>query len=105
VKYFSKRTSSGAKLGSSVLYEYLVDNFWFKASNLERETINEPPRGDHKADIVIIGGGYTGPSSALNINRRIPKPSSTGLLFDSISGLEKRWSSFHRRRNFANVLR
>ncbi len=58
MKYFSRRTSSGAKLGSPDVYEYLVDNFWFKASNLERETINEPLRGDHKADIVIIGGGY-----------------------------------------------
>ena len=79
MKYFSRRTSSGAKLGSSDLYEYLVDNFWFKASSLERETINEPLRGDHKADIVIIGGGYTGLSSALNINRRIPDKKITLL--------------------------
>jgi glycine/D-amino acid oxidase-like deaminating enzyme len=72
VQYFSRRTTAGAKLGSSDLYEYFVDNFWFKAAGLEHETINEPLRGDHKADIVIIGGGYTGLSSALNINRRFP---------------------------------
>jgi len=72
VEYFSRRTSSGTKLGSADLYEDDVDNFWFKTANLERETINEPLRGDHKADIVIIGGGYTGLSSAFHINRRFP---------------------------------
>ncbi len=79
MKYFSSRTSSGAKIGSSDLYEYFVDNYWFKASNLDRETVNEPLRGEHKADIVIIGGGYTGLSSALNINRRFPDKKITLL--------------------------
>jgi glycine/D-amino acid oxidase-like deaminating enzyme len=54
------------------LYEYFLDNFWFKAAGLEKEKINEPLRGSHKADIVIIGGGYTGLSSAYNIHRRFP---------------------------------
>ncbi len=54
------------------LYEYFLDNFWFKAAGLEKEKITEPLRGSHKADIVIIGGGYTGLSSAYNIHRKFP---------------------------------
>lgn len=46
------------------LYEYFLDNFWFKAAGLEKEKINAPLRGSRKADIVIIGGGFTGLSSA-----------------------------------------
>lgn len=79
MEYFSRRTSSGKNLKSSELYEYFVDNFWFKAANLENETINEPLRGDHKADIVIIGGGYTGLSSAFHINQRFPDKKITLL--------------------------
>jgi glycine/D-amino acid oxidase-like deaminating enzyme len=55
------------------LYEYFVDNFWFKAAGLENEKLNEPLRGKHKADVVIIGGGYTGLSSAYNLSRRFPE--------------------------------
>jgi len=54
------------------LYEYFLDNFWFKTVGLENEIINEPLRGRHKADVVIIGGGFTGLSSAYNIHRRFP---------------------------------
>ena len=54
------------------LYEYFLDNFWFKAAGLENEMINEPLRGRHNADVVIIGGGFTGLSSAYNIHRRFP---------------------------------
>jgi hypothetical protein len=79
VQYFSRRTSSGTKLGSSDLYEYFVDNFWFKTAGLERETINEPLRGDQRADVVIIGGGYMGLSSAFHINRRFPDKKITLL--------------------------
>lgn len=55
------------------LYEYFLDNFWFKAAGLEKEKINAPLRGSRKADIVIIGGGFTGLSSAYNIHRRYPE--------------------------------
>lgn len=79
MQYFSRRTSSGTKLGSSDLYEYFVDNFWFKTAGLEHETINEPLRGDQKADVVIIGGGYMGLSSAFHINRRFPDKKITLL--------------------------
>ena len=55
------------------IYEYYLDNFWFKAAKLENETINEPLRGSHQADIVIIGGGYTGLSAAYNIHKKFPE--------------------------------
>jgi glycine/D-amino acid oxidase-like deaminating enzyme len=54
------------------LYEYSIDNFWFKTAGLENQKINEPLRGNHTADVVIIGGGYTGLSSAYNILRKFP---------------------------------
>ena len=54
------------------LYEYFLDNFWFKAADLENQEINAPLKGKHKADIVIIGGGFTGLSSAYNLSRKFP---------------------------------
>jgi len=54
------------------LYEYSLDNFWFKDADLERQEINAPLKGSHKADMVIIGGGFTGLSSAYNLKRRFP---------------------------------
>ena len=54
------------------LYEYFVDNFWFTAADLEHQAINAPLRGRHKADIIIIGGGFTGLSSAYHLSRRFP---------------------------------
>jgi len=54
------------------LYEYFLDNFWFKAADLEHQAINAPLRGSHKADIVILGGGFTGLSSAYHLSRALP---------------------------------
>ncbi|MCF8069105.1 MAG: FAD-binding oxidoreductase [Desulfobacterales bacterium] len=54
------------------LYEYFVDNFWFETTDLVDKKINVPLRGSHKADIVIIGGGYTGLSAAYNIHKQFP---------------------------------
>jgi len=54
------------------LYEYFLDNFWFKAADLEHQAINAPLKGSHKADIVIIGGGFTGLSSAYHLSRAFP---------------------------------
>ena len=50
------------------LYEYFLDNFWFEAADLEHQQINAPLKGKHKADIVIIGGGFTGLSSAYHLS-------------------------------------
>ena len=61
------------RLRPADLYEYSIDNFWFKAAGLEDQKINEPLRGRHTADVVIIGGGYTGLSSAYNIQRKFPE--------------------------------
>ncbi len=55
------------------LYEYSIDNFWFKAAGLEDQKINQPLRGSNNADVVIIGGGYTGLSSAYNIKSKFPE--------------------------------
>src|SRR5208282_4093744 len=54
------------------LYEYFLDNFWFEAADLEHQQINAPLKGSHKADIVIVGGGFTGLSSAYHLSRRFP---------------------------------
>ncbi len=70
MRYFSRSHNRGRNLRPPGIYEYYVDNFWFKAANLENEKINEPLRGSHKADVVIVGGGYTGLSAAFNIQSR-----------------------------------
>jgi glycine/D-amino acid oxidase-like deaminating enzyme len=54
------------------LYEYFLDNFWFETADLENQLINAPLKGTHKADIVIIGGGFTGLSSAYNLAGKFP---------------------------------
>ena len=54
------------------LYEYFLDNFWFKAADLEHQAINAPLKGSRKADIIIIGGGFTGLSSAYHLSRAFP---------------------------------
>jgi len=56
MKYFSPQSTRRQGLKPPALYEYFLDNFWFKAAGLENEVINEPLRGSHKADVVIIGG-------------------------------------------------
>ena len=72
MKNFTSISSKREGLKPPELYEYFLDNFWFKAADLENEMINEPLRGSHNADVVIIGGGFTGLSSAYNIHRRFP---------------------------------
>ena len=72
MKYFTPQSTGRQGLKPPGLYEYFLDNFWFKTVGLENEVINEPLRGSHKADVVIVGGGFTGLSSAYNIYRRFP---------------------------------
>lgn len=70
---FSAKKDKERSLRPPDLYEYYVDNLWFKTIDLENLRINEPLRGSHKADVVIIGGGYTGLSSAYHIKRKFPE--------------------------------
>jgi len=73
MKYFSRFHNRGKNLRPPDLYEYFVDNFWFKTIDLENQKINEPLRGSHKADVVIVGGGFTGLSAAYHIHQRFPE--------------------------------
>ncbi|MBT3190122.1 MAG: FAD-binding oxidoreductase [Anaerolineae bacterium] len=73
MKYFSPIHNRSKNLRPPDLYEYFVDNFWFKTIDVENLKINEPLRGSHKADIVIVGGGFTGLSSAYNIKKKFPE--------------------------------
>ncbi len=72
MKYFSSFHNKSQNLRPPDLYEYFVDNFWFKATDMENQKINDPIRGSHKADVVIIGGGFTGLSAAYNIRQKFP---------------------------------
>ncbi len=71
--YFSRSHNKGHNLRPPDLYEYFVDNFWFKDAGLENQKINEPLRGSHIADVVIVGGGFTGLSSAYHLRQRFPE--------------------------------
>jgi glycine/D-amino acid oxidase-like deaminating enzyme len=73
MRYFSRSHNRGQNLRPPDLYEYFVDNFWFKAADLENQVINQPLRGSHKADVVIVGGGFTGLSTAYHIRAKFPE--------------------------------
>lgn len=72
MRYFSQSSNKNKSLRPPDLYEYSVDNFWFKSVDLENQEINEPLKGSQKADVVIIGGGFTGLSAAFNIWKKYP---------------------------------
>ena len=54
------------------LYEYFVDSYWFESSGLRDEPLRPPLRADVKADVAIVGGGFTGLATAIEIARRQP---------------------------------
>jgi glycine/D-amino acid oxidase-like deaminating enzyme len=55
------------------LYEYFVDSYWFESSRLASDPLRPPLRGEAKADVAIVGGGFTGLATALAIARRQPQ--------------------------------
>jgi glycine/D-amino acid oxidase-like deaminating enzyme len=54
------------------LYEYFVDSYWFETSGLRDDPLRPPLRGAAKADVAVIGGGFTGLATAIAIARRQP---------------------------------
>jgi glycine/D-amino acid oxidase-like deaminating enzyme len=54
------------------LYEYFLDNFWFDSMRLYEQPINAPLKGQQRADIAIVGGGFAGMSTAYNLIQRFP---------------------------------
>ncbi|MCF8069514.1 MAG: hypothetical protein K9L30_13100 [Desulfobacterales bacterium] len=59
MKYYSSVFSRKQKLKPLDLYEYSLDNYWFKTAGIENQKINGPLRGCREADILIIGGAST----------------------------------------------
>lgn len=54
------------------LYEYYLDNYWFKSAGYETQSMNPPLKGSRKADIVILGGGFMGLASAYHLIQKFP---------------------------------
>jgi len=54
------------------LWEYFVDSYWFDSAGLRDAPLRPPLRGDAKADVAIVGGGFTGLATAIAIARRQP---------------------------------
>jgi len=55
------------------LYEYFVDSYWMETSGLRQDVLRAPLRGAAKADVAIVGGGFTGLATAIAAARRRPE--------------------------------
>ena len=47
MRNYSNQQNKGRNLRPPDLYEYFVDNYWFKTIDLDNQKINEPLRGSH----------------------------------------------------------
>ena len=56
------------------LYEYFVDSYWFDGSGLRDDPLRPPLRGAARADVAIVGGGFTGLATAIAVARPQPGP-------------------------------
>lgn len=54
------------------LYEAFVDSHWFRTSGLLDDPMRPPLRGASRADVAIVGGGFTGLATAIAVARRQP---------------------------------
>jgi glycine/D-amino acid oxidase-like deaminating enzyme len=54
------------------LYEFYVDSLWMESAGAWREPLRPPLRGAQKADVAILGGGFTGMSTAYHLARLAP---------------------------------
>lgn len=55
------------------LYEFYVDSVWMQSAGMEAEPVRAPLRGRQRADIAIVGGGFTGMATAYHLARRFPQ--------------------------------
>ena len=55
------------------LYEYYVDSYWFETSGLREDPLRAPLRDRIRADVAVVGGGFTGLATAIAIARRQPE--------------------------------
>lgn len=53
--------------------EFFLDNFWFESSRLYAQPPNPPLRDSIKADVAIVGGGFTGLASAYHLKQKFPE--------------------------------
>ena len=54
------------------LDEYFVDSYWFDGAGLRDDPLRPPLRGAARADVAIVGGGFTGLATAIAVARRQP---------------------------------
>jgi glycine/D-amino acid oxidase-like deaminating enzyme len=81
------------------LYEYYVDSYWFDSSGLRDDALRPPLHGAAKADVAIVGGGFTGLATALAIARRQP-----GRRVVVVEGARCGYGASGRNGGFADVM-